>query len=731
MKKQKAPKKTVTKQKRTKKSGIKNKPVAQKKHQKPKQKAAKDKNITIYSLLAIAVIVALTIAIYSPSFKYELTNWDDNMYVTENPYIKNIDSGNLKAMFSDYYMGNYHPLTMLSFAINYQFSEYQADGYRFTNILFHTLNSLLVFWFVYLMVVFIDNRRRADGKKSFLPVSRKKIYALFMAFVAAVFFAVHTIHLESVVWVAERKDVLYTFFFLGSLIAYIFYIKKENYLIYALSFLLFALSLFSKGQAVSLAVTLFLIDIVGRRKLKSAKVILEKVPFLALALVFGLLAIKAQEASGAIAAEMGHSLLQKLIFSSYGFSQYFAKLIAPLPQFMSALYPYPRLANGIPMKYILHIVPTLLIIFLMIYSLRRRSFLAFGLWFFAINIALVLQLIQVGGAIMADRYSYVPSIGFCMLLGVGTVYLYEIVRTKLNSDILKGGLVILLAVYIGFVVWASAKRLPVWENTLTLWNDVINKFDENTGSAEAWVNRGNYKYKQDDFPGALSDYDNALKLNANLAEALTGRGVARRNLGDYNGALKDYNKAIEIKPKNAETYSNRGVTKAKMNNFEDAIEDFNKALSFDSTMTKAHSNKGSAYFKLGKMKPAIKSFNKAIALDPDYAEAYANRGSAYTSLGQYEQALNDFTRAVQLRPDYVMGYMNRAILYQSKLNNYEEAIKNCNKIVELDPKNKHAYYIRGMSNINIGNKENGCKDLQMSLKLGYKGAAKDIEKHCR
>ena len=267
-----------------------------------------------------AVIVVVTLIVFFPTLLNNLTNWDDRVYVNENPYIKAFSWENMKWIFSNSFMGNYHPLTMISLAIDYHINKFNPFTFHFTNLLLHTCNAVLVFLVIFALT----------GKMN-------------LSVIAGLLFGVHTLHVESVSWVSERKDVLYAFFYLIALFYYIKFSKKKERKWYWLSLGFFMLSLLSKGQAVSLAVTLFLIDYFQGKKLFDQKGLVDKIPYFILAVIFGFIAIKAQQ--GVAATEMVHTEgQQRVFFSSYGFLMYLCKLV--LPVFLSGYYPYPNLAQG-------------------------------------------------------------------------------------------------------------------------------------------------------------------------------------------------------------------------------------------------------------------------------------------------------------------------------------------------------------------------------------------------
>jgi 4-amino-4-deoxy-L-arabinose transferase-like glycosyltransferase len=296
------------------------KPKQQPTEKKPslkKPKIVKPGNWKYYG--GLFIIILISFIAYLPVFNNELLAWDDEYYIKNNPLVYTI---NLKDIFSQYVMGNYHPFTILILAIEYQLFGLSATGYHTVNLLLHLLNVLLVFFTV-------------------LRLANKQEIAL----VAALLFGIHPLHVESVAWTAELKDLLYTFFFLASYIFYLKYQESQRKKYYIVALILFSVSLLSKAMAASLPVLLILTDYFKGRKI-NVKTLLDKAPFFLLSIIFGIVAIWAQQSSGA--TEVIHfSFLQRIIFACYGFITYLVQLIFPLN--LSAYYPYPvRSGESIP-----------------------------------------------------------------------------------------------------------------------------------------------------------------------------------------------------------------------------------------------------------------------------------------------------------------------------------------------------------------------------------------------
>lgn len=685
--------------------------------------------VDFFSLPAIwmIVIAIATFIAYIPALNGDFTNWDDSVYVVSNPYIQSLSVKNLVAIFSENYMGNYHPLTMLSLAIDYQINKFDPFIFHLTNILIHILNSILV-----LLVI-----KRLTGK-------------LQIAVIAALLFGVHSLHVESVAWISERKDVLYAFFYLLSLYSYIRYVPKKDKKWFWLSLLFFLFSCLSKGQAVTLALTLFLVDIFMGRKWTELKILIEKIPFLILALIFGIVAFRAQ--AGADAFTMTKFLFQQRVaFASYGLVMYILKLIFPFA--LSAYYPYPIIdkASEIPFVYWFCIIPAIAFIILVILSWKRSKPLFMGTAFFLLNIILLLQLIPVGWAIMADRYAYIPSIGYFYLVGV-------FLTNKKYIRIQEVGYGI-TAVYAAVLIFLTFQQSKIWLNSYTLWSDAIAK---NTKVQVAWYNRGNvrmdsanYKGAIDDYTaclnidpnfwrayinrgkargkvndhlGAIDDYNAMIRIDSNAVNAYINRAISRRNLRDYPNALKDYEKASRLKPELMEIYLNRASLKLDLKDYNGAIEDLNHTLRLNPKNTSAYANR--AIVKKAKNDPAgaLADYDSAIILDPGNSEFYNNRGNLKFQLNDVKGSIDDYSASIRLTPKDYLGYKNRgAVRFSQK--QYDEAMADLNAAIDLNPKSGDLFYTRAMIKKAINDVPGAKTDYNKAVELDPNYAAEGFMKN--
>jgi protein O-mannosyl-transferase len=523
---------------------------------------------------ALAVIALISFFVYLPALQNGFV-WDDIYYIKNNPLIY---SFNLKEIFTKIVMSCYHPVTILTLAIEYHFFGLNESGYHAVNLLLHLLNVILVFYTVLLL-------------------SDKAGIAL----VASLLFGIHPIHVESVAWVSELKDLLYTFFFLASYIFYLKYLKNRHKKFYFFALLLFSISLLSKAMAASLPVVLILTDYFKGRQIH-IKTILEKVPFFLLAIALGVVAIIVQKSSGAISDIAIFTFPQRLVFATYGFITYLLKLFLPLH--LSAFYPYPIMRGGnIPIQYYAYLILFATLVAFVFYSLRFTKKIFFSLGFFTITVFLVLQLLPVGGAIMADRYSYIPSIGIFYLAGEGFNLLW--------GKKLKWIAIILLSAFTVFFSVKTYDRCGIWKNELTLWDNVISQYK-------------------------------------NVPYAYYNRGFFFVNEKKYDRALEDFNKAIELKPNYTDAYLNRGFVFMDEKRYDRALEDFNKAIELKPNYAKAYYNRGNVFWDEKKYDRAIEDYSKAIELNPNYSEAYVNRGLAEFYFGKKDTACIDLKQAASL-----------------------------------------------------------------------------------
>lgn len=626
-----------------------------------------------WAILAVICIVTFV------SFRYTLdnllTNWDDDVYVTHDKYIESFSRENLKAMLTeDITKNNYHPLTMLSLAMNYHFSQLEPHSYYLTNVLIHIANVILVF----LLAMGLCKRLKFKDDRT-----------LFIAAFCAILFGVHPMHVESVSWLAERKDVLYAFFYFLGLLSYLKYFDKNKTKWYLLTILCFLLSCLSKPMAVVFPGSLLAIDILLKRKWQW-KVITDKIPFILIALLCGGYAVYRQNATGAIASFNALKFSERVMFASYGFVMYIYKLFNPT--FLSTFYPYPAHYLDGSYKWIFYWAPFISVLIIAIplfltwkYNRKYFSVVAFGLGYFIANVIFILQFISCGTAIMADRYCYVAYFGlFFMLL----YFISEISDKVPASKYTIIGVLSLISVELSYLCY---ERTKVWHNSETLYKDAIRKFPYQAWLSYKWL--GNYymdsaryneaekcfrvltltraadptdydylgtimKYRNQ-YVKAMGAYDTSLHMGGNIYRTLLDRSTCFYDMGDSASALRDFVAAARLNPEAEKNYSDEGQREVQEGYFPDALARYSILLKFRPTNPYYYFFRGVSNYDLHKLKDAevdfkqVLSFNNRVVSDP----AAYNLSVVCDSLNEDSDAVKYALISEQLghvlSPDYI------------------------------------------------------------------------------
>lgn len=624
----------------------------------------------------IVGVLLITFVLFIPAIDNDFVNWDDDWHIIENDLIRDLELETLARVFTKYFHGQYSPITNTLQAIIFSFAGLNPMAYHLTNIIFHLMNTLLVY---ILLSKILQYRYLRLSKK----INRK--FHFLIPLISSLLFGIHTLQVESVAWVAAQKVVYYTAFFLAACISYLNFTHTKKWTWYVAAMLLFTLSFGSKEQAMVFPVMLLAFDFYLNRKLLSKEVIIEKIPFFVMAIVFGIVSLFSQQDYGAISDNIWFSFIDRIPFAAYSFVIYFAMLIFPYQ--LSAFYPYPvQIGTSAPPEYWIFVFIALAIIVASIYSLKKNKHIMFGMLIYAINIFLTLQIVSTGReVIIADRYAYIPSIGFFFLLAMGIKYLIE-KKHKLRVPAL-----ILLAAYSVYLGAYTFQRIEVWKDGIVFWTDVQEKYPN---VHVAFYNRGNALAAIGKHKEAIDDFTKAVPLKPSHVGTYSNRGVSLANIGKIEDALSDFNKVVELDSLYSNVYSNRGNVKILLGNLRGALSDYNKAIAIDSSYMDAYFNRGIVKDSLGDYKGAINDWTTTIQKDPQFANAYLSRGMAYLKTGDTAKAQNDFARLLQLNPDATKNYMQYA-QNNENAGNYSEAIDFYSKVIALQPNNADAYFGRG------------------------------------
>ncbi len=622
-------------------------------------------------------VALLTFLVYLPVLRNDFIELDDAAYILDNPFIRSFNRDLFRWAFLQFYAANWHPLTWLSHAADYFFWGLNPLGHHLTNILLHAINTSLVI----LLTARILNVSEEKTTKAVHPALLNERTKLIAAGVTGLLFGLHPVHVESVAWVAERKDLLCAMFFLLSIIQYGSYLQACNgakstpplqtrfmngHYLAALG--LFFLALLSKPMAVTLPVVLLLLDWSPYGRIRDIRTIWsalsEKFPFIGLSLVSSVLTILAQKAGEALVSTQVVPWSQRTLVATRSLLAYLGKMA--FPHDLVPYYPYPGL-HEISLYRAEYLLPVILVIGMTaacIIALKRQK-IWFSVWgYYVITLLPVLGIVQVGGQAMADRYTYLPSIGPFLLVGLAAAWIHARANTIIrNPEVVnKLGLAV-VGLVIVLLSSLTVRQIGIWENSTVVFDAILAK--DSRRSPMVYYHRGVAYEKAGKFERAIDDYTSAISRFPLYYEAFFSRGTTYARMGRYDIAIEDYTRAISLKPSSYEAYTNRGIANKNIGRRAEAVADFSKAIALSTSAGKAYFNLGVIRFEEGKFAESIDQFSRAISVDPMDAEAYGNRGIAYAVTGQPSAALKDFDKAVELHSDFAVIYYNRGKLYAS------------------------------------------------------------------
>jgi tetratricopeptide (TPR) repeat protein len=616
------------------------------KSKKPLKKSKKSKDIRKKPALNkldsqdwkyIGISLLLTLIAFISVTGHQFVNWDDDYNLANNNNTALLNWDNIVNMFSEHVIGNYNPLPILTFTIERAIVGLDPTLYHIDNLILH----LVCVFFVYRIFRSLD------------------LSALFSG-AGALLFGIHPMRVESVAWVTERKDVLFGAFFLSALWFYVLYVKSgyaKKYFYAAMG--LFVFSLFSKIQAVTLPLTMLLVDYYLRRPL-NIKLVLEKWAFFLLSLIIGLIGFYFLKTQGSMNDATHYNLFQRLMIGGYSLGVYLVKFIFPYK--MSPLYPYPAV---LPTEvYLGPVVGIGILIFLYIaYKKDWRPYL-FGMLFFIFNVMFVLQIVGAGQGYLADRFTYIPYIGLIFIVIYTCQRLMDTQSAIANPAMYGLGAMMLVYLFMTF------RQNKVWHDSDTLWTHVLKYYDE---TPLPFRNRANY----------------------------------RRDQGRVEEALVDYDAALRLKPDGA-LYNSRAKLYFNQQKYDKAMIDYNRAIATDSTEGEFYINRGAVFALTGQLDLALRDFNKGLELDPDHANGYKNRSLVYQSFREWQKSIDDITIYLKMHPEDADLWYERGRLYNI-LNQYATAIPDLDRAIQLNNKQGLYYYEKMKSFLGLGQKANALQ----------------------
>ena len=659
------------------------------------------------------VLILSTLLVFQQVRNFDFINYDDKDYVYENPQVLNGLTGEgVIWAFTTNHTANWHPLTWLSLMLDCQLFGTNPGRMHLVNLLLHLANTLLI-----------------------LAMLREMTGALWRsAFVAAVF-AIHPMHVESVAWIAERKDVLSTLFLLLTLAAYVSYVRRRGLARYVLTVLLFALGLLAKPMLVTLPVLLLLLDYwpLGRfdshqtikassrqkRLLSPAhdkrrllyRAIIEKIPFIALSIVSSVITFLIQLESSAVAHIDALPLKDRIANVFLSYARYIGKLF--WPQNLAVFYPFD--VNSFAVWQVAMCVLLLLVISIFVIRFgRNQKYLPVGWFWFVVTLVPVIGLVQVGQQAFADRYTYIPYIGLFIMIAWG---LPELLSKWPQRKIALGLSMVIILTTLGI---CAHRQVSFWNNSFTLFSHAI---EVTRNNYIAHNNLGIAYHKLGRYQDAVEAYKQTIRVKPNYAEAYYNLGAAYGELGRYQGAVEAYKQAIKIQPSYAKAYYNLGISYEDLGRHQDAVEAYKQAIKIKPDYVEAHYNLGVTYGKLGRYQDEVEAYKQAIRIKPDYIEAYYNLGVSYEDLGRHQDAVEAYKEAIRIKPDYADAYINLGAAY-GELGRYKDAVEVYNQAIRIKPDYAKAYFNLGVAYGKLGRWQDELEAYKQAIKIkpDYAGA---------
>jgi tetratricopeptide (TPR) repeat protein len=601
-------------------------------------------------LLISICLVAAIIAVYWPVYKYDFAKYDDDKYVTKNINIQSgINPRFIRWAFTTGYFSYWHPITWISHAIDYQLFKNWGGGHHLTNVFFHIANTLVLFYVL----------MRMTG--AVWP----------SAFVAAIF-ALHPLHVESVAWIAERKDVLSTFFWLLTMWAYIRYVENPRLKWYSAAIMLFILGLMSKPMVVTLPFVLLLLDYWPLQRKITRRLIIEKIPFFICSFLICMVTFLVQKSNNAMGAMETLGFKVRVGNAIFSYVAYIAKML--WPSRLAVFYPHPGSELSIT-AVIICALPLLLISVYSIYSARRYRFLAVGWFWYLGTLVPAIGLVQAGAQAMADRYTYMTLTGLFIIIAWSAKEFVPKWRYR-NFTLAFLAIMVLIASAL-----TASRQLRYWKNSIALYEHTLQVTKNNYVILFNYAKSLTEMGRLDEATKMLND---ALAINPDSAEVYDGLGCALLFSGRTTEAIEHFKLAIKYKPDFVPAYNNLAVTLYKRGRNEEAIGYLKQALKLKPNYVKAYLSLGVICNASQKFDEAIKSLNKVLELEPANIIAHSYLYTALAAIGKTDEAIKEVRFVLKVKPNDVEMYRNLGILLEKK-GEITEAIESYRAALKIEP----------------------------------------------
>ncbi len=583
-------------------------------------------------LWGIALFPAvLTFLFYLPVLKNGFVNWDDSQMILDNPHIHSLGLDSIGWMFTHFYAANWIPLTWFSLAIDFNMGNLDPSTYHLHNLLLHCCNTTLVFFLGLKILSVKEAGLEGEGK----PPKR----AIRAAFLTALLFGLHPIHVESVAWAAERKDMLCGFFYLLSLLVYLNNATAPKIWKAFACFSLFVMALLSKPMAVSLPFVLILLDIWPLKKFfaKPQKIFLEKLPFFAAALISGWMTLMAHSQAGSTPSTSDLPLDYRFMNAFHSLVFYLVKMAVPVD--LTVLYPIVLLKTY-SIGYLASFLAVVLITWAFFHYCKNLPWLAAAWIYYLVTLAPTLGIEYAGGYAAADRFTYLPSFGpFLLLSSVAAAFLFN---RRLLFILLTAGISILMGM-------GTLQQLDTWKDSISLWENVVaiatpyvpDLIYERLG--DAYMSAGRW----DDALGALNS---ALAMAPQKASLHEQKGIALINKGQLPEAATEFKLESSLDPQNAMAHRYLYFVNQKMGNYPAALAEALETIRLNPQLPGVYNSLGAAYSSMAQYEKAIGAFKTAHLTDPADTGCLMNLASVYFATGKTAEAISALKKAAALQP---------------------------------------------------------------------------------
>jgi tetratricopeptide (TPR) repeat protein len=648
-----------------------------------------------------AALAVVTIAVFSQAVRFQFTTYDDPDFVTANPTVQaGLTLNGLKWAWHSEVARNWHPITMLTHMLDCQLFGVSPWWPHLENILLHAANAVLLFHLL----------KRMTG-------------ALWRSALVAALFALHPLHVESVAWIAERKDVLSTLFWFLTTFAYVRYVEISKLKFYILALVLFAVGLMCKPMLVTVPFALLLLDywpLARLKRVRFPRLVLEKVPFVLLSAADCVVTYSIQQQGGSVQSVNNLSMSFRIGNAFVSYARYIGKMI--WPQNLAALY--LRSGNWTALEVALAVALLLVLSSIAIWQSRRRPWLAVGWFWYVGTLVPVIGIVQAGMQTMADRYTYVPLIGLFIIVAWGGCELVKI----LNMPALAPGL---SAAALAVCVVLTWHQITFWRNSETLFTRMI---DVTPNNYMAHYDLGNFYSRAGNTNAAVTNYEAALAEEPNYADAHNNLGGILLDAKQYDDALHHYRAAVRTNPdflryfNLANALADAASARHDATGFAEAVATYRQALQLNPDSSQAHHNLGLTWQAQGSNTEAIAEFSEAARLDPKLMDSLNTLAINCAMQNQMPDAERAFREIIRLRPNDFGAYENlgNALAAQNKP---EDAIKTYLTALQLNPADYQTEFNLGLTYSRQGNRSQAAACYQQALRInpGYTEAKRALE----